>query len=156
MYRVVEYSENYDKKVKDFITEIFIEEFEFEQYRDAIKKEDILIEYLSNGGNFWIAIDCEDNVIGTIGGKALEDNTLEIKRVYVKKDYRGMGISQNLFNILENFAVNNGFQNLFLGTYDKLERAIGFYYKNNFVDDETKEKEDGIKYMSKCLVNVLV
>lgn len=156
MYKIIEYNDFYDEKVKDLITEVFIEEFEFEQYRETIKEENILVEYLSNGGNFWIAIDNENNVIGTIGAKALENKTLEVKRVYVKKDCRGKGISQKLYNILENFAIEKGFESLFLGTYDKLERAIGFYYKNNFIDDDTKEKEEGIKYMSKCLLNVSV
>lgn len=156
MYKIIEYNETYEKKVKDFITEIFIEEFEFEEYRDAIKEENIFEEYFFNNGNFWIAIDNENNVIGTIGARALEEKILEIKRVYVKKCCRGMGISQNLFNILENFAIDRGFESLFLGTYDKLERAIGFYYKNNFIDDETREKEDGIKYMTKCLLSVAV
>ncbi len=154
MYKIVEYNEIYDTKVKDLITEIFIEEFEFEEYREAIKNENIGLEYLLGGGNFWIALDHNDNVIGTIGAKALEEKILEIKRVYVRKECRGMGISQKLFNILENFAIENGFESLFLGTYDKLERAIGFYYKNNFIDDESREKEEGIKYMSKCLVSV--
>lgn len=154
MYKILEYQKNYDEKIKELITEIFIEEFEFEQFRDAIKHEDIIEEYLINGGNFWIAIDSDDNVIGTIGAKTLENGILEIKRVYVKKGFRGMGISQEMYDILENFAITRGFESLFLGTYDKLERAVGFYYKNNFIDDETKEKREGVKYMSKCLVSV--
>ena len=154
MYTIVEYNDIYDKKVKDLITEVFIEEFEFEIYRDCIKDEDIISEYLLNGGNFWIAIDEDNNVIGTIGAKAIEDKVLEIKRVYVKKECRGNGLSQKLFDILENFAIERGFENLFLGTYDKFERAIGFYLKNNFIEDESREKEEGIKYMSKCLVSV--
>ena len=152
MYQVMEYNETYDEKVKAFITGIFIEEFEFEQYREDIKNENIFMDYMSKGGNFWIAIDKDNNIIGTIGAKVLENNILEIKRVYVRKDCRGNGISQNLLNILESFAIKNGFKNLFLGTYDKLERAIGFYYKNNFVDDESREKEEGVKYMSKSLM----
>lgn len=154
MYKILEYQKSYDEKIKELITEIFIEEFEFEQYRDAIKEEDIVEEYLADGGNFWIAIDDNDNVIGTIAAKTLENGILEIKRVYVKKAFRGMGISQEMYNILENFAITKGFESLFLGTYDKLERAVGFYYKNNFIDDETKEKRDGVKYMSKCLISV--
>lgn len=154
MYKIVEYQEIYDEKVKDLITEIFIEEFDFEEYRDAIKNENILEEYIFGGGNFWIAIDNDNNVIGTIGGKAIDEGTLEIKRVYCKKNFRGMGISQKMYNVLENFALEKGFRSLFLGTYDKLERAIGFYYKNNFVDDYSREKEEGIKYMCKYLLSV--
>ena len=151
MYEIVEYEKIYDDQVKDLITAVFIEEFDFEEYRDAIKSENINDEYKSKGGNFWIALDKDNKVIGTIGAKVLENNIIEVKRVYVKKECRGMGLSQKLYDILETFAIENGFEGLFLGTYDKLERAIGFYYKNNFLDDYTREKEEGVRYMSKKL-----
>lgn len=151
MYKIVEYEKIYDDQVKDLITAVFIEEFDFEEYREAIKTEDINYEYQSKGGNFWVALDKDNKVIGTIGAKVLENNIIEVKRVYVKKECRGMGLSQKLYDILEQFAIDNGFEGLFLGTYDKLERAIGFYYKNNFSDDYTREREEGIKYMSKKL-----
>lgn len=154
MYRIVEYNENYENQVKDLIVEIFVEEFEFEQYRDYVNRADFIKDFSLKGGNFWVAVDFDDNVIGTIGAKNHGENTLEIKNVYVKEEFRGFGISQNLLNVLERFAIENGFYNLFLGTYDKLERAIGFYKKNNYIDDETKEAEEGVRYMSKVLAPV--
>ena len=154
MYKIIQYEEIYEKKVKDFITEIFIDEYEFEEYREYIKNENILKEYILNGGNFWIAVDYENNVIGTIGAKILDKKTLEIKRVYLKKEFRGHGISQKMYDILEDFAIKQDFENLFLGTYYKFERAIGFYSKNDFVEDETRPKEEGIKYMTKRLKKV--
>ena len=154
MYKIVEYDDIYETKVKDLITDIFIEEFEFEQYRDSVRNVNIMKEYHLKGGNYWIALDLEDNVIGTIGAKNHGKNTLEVKNVYVKKEFRGLGVSQHLLDVLEEFAIEKGFYNLFLGTYDKLERAIGFYQKNNFLDDETKEKQEGIRYMVKTLESV--
>ena len=52
--------------------------------------------------------------------------------MYVKKEYRGCGIAQELLNTLERFAEDNGFKYLVLGTYERMERAIGFYKKNLF------------------------
>ena len=112
MYKIIQYEEIYEKKVKDFITEIFIDEYEFEEYREYIKNENILKEYILNGGNFWIAVDYENNVIGTIGAKILDKKTLEIKRVYLKKEFRGHGISQKMYDILEDFAIKQDFEKL--------------------------------------------
>ena len=39
---------------------------------------------------------------------------------------------QKLMEDLTNFAVNNNFKKIQLGTYKKLERAVGFYKKNDF------------------------
>lgn len=155
MYKIIEFDANYEEKVKRLITEVFVEEFEFEMYREHFQKISIMEMFLLKGGNFWVAVDEYDNVVGTIGAKSLENNEIEVKNVYVKKDYRGCGISQEMYNILENYAIEKGTQSLVLGTYRKMERAIGFYYKNDFYEDFTRENEDGVVYMKKSLVPVV-
>ena len=156
MYKIVEYDEIYESQVKDLIVEVFVEEFDFEEHRGYVNRVDFIKDFALKGGNFWVALDLEDNVIGTIGAKNQGENTLEIKNVYVKKEFRGSGISQHLLDVLESFAMENGFYNLFLGTYDKLERAIRFYQKNNYYDDDRRVAEDGIRYMSKVLIPAFV
>ena len=152
MYKIVEYRKNYDNKVKAFLTAIFIDEFGFEECRDYIQSENINKEYKATGGNFWVALDKNRQVVGTIAGKVLDNHTLEVKRVYVKKEFRGNGISQKLYDILEQFAVENGFEKLYLGTYEKMQRAINFYYKNNFIYDYSNTStSNGEVFMTKNL-----
>lgn len=71
--------------------------------------------------------------------------------MYVRKECRGYGIAQELLNNLEKFAADNGFKYLILGTYERMERAIGFYTKNLFIleDVETEYQEE--RFFKKCL-----
>ena len=54
---------------------------------------------------------------------------MELKRLYVRKDYRGTGLSKVLYEQAINLCKERSFQKIFLGTYDKLEQAIRFYLK---------------------------
>lgn len=71
--------------------------------------------------------------------------------MYVKKEYRGCGIAQELLNTLEGFTEDNGFKYLVLGTYERMERAIGFYKKNLFILDDIETEDVEERYFRKCL-----
>lgn len=45
---------------------------------------DIVANYISIGNMFWMAIDSNDRVIGTIGTKIISQNEMWLKRLYVK------------------------------------------------------------------------
>lgn len=150
MGKIIEYNQKFDGDVKRFIEYIYVDEFQIDIGIEEIANED-LNSYIENGGNFWMALDENDNLLGTIGGKIINNDTIEIKRMYVKKECRGQGIAQELLNTLERFAAQNGFKYLILGTYEKMERAIGFYKKNLFMleDIETECHEE--RFFKKCL-----
>ncbi len=149
--RIIEYKKEFDIDVKKFIECIYVGEYNMDVGIDVIQNEDIYADYLENGGNFWIALDENNNVIGTIAGKVIDNETIELKRMYVRKECRGYGIAQELLNNLEKFAADNGFKYLILGTYERMERAIGFYTKNLFIleDVETEYQEE--RFFKKCL-----
>lgn len=137
MYNIIQYRERYKKSVAKLVLDIFIEEFGFEQYRQVYENIDIM-KYINNGGKCWIALE-DNEVIGTILLVDNGDNTVELKMMYVKKEYRGQGLSQELFDIFLQYAIKNNYEKIFLGTYDRLSRAIQFYKKMGFVEYE-KEK----------------
>lgn len=49
------------------------------------------------------------------------------------------------------FAEDNGFKYLVLGTYERMERAIGFYKKNLFILDDIETEDVEERYFRKCL-----
>ena len=55
------------------------------------------------------------------------DSTVEIKRMYVDKNYRGKGISKMVLNELEKWAVEQGFQYAILETSIHFEVAKNLY-----------------------------
>ena len=148
-YKIIEYKNEYKYDIRNLISSIYKDEFEITIGEDEILNED-LYKYIKEGGSFLIAIDEDGNLLGTIGGRIVNDETLEVKRMYVKKEYRGCGIAQELLNTLERFAEDNGFKYLVLGTYERMGRAIEFYKKNLFVlENETEDVEE--RYFRKCL-----
>ena len=148
-YKIIEYKNEYKYDIRNLLSSIYKDEFQITIGEDQILNED-LYKYIKEGGSFLIAVDEDGNLLGTIGGRIVNDETLEVKRMYVKKEYRGCGIAQELLNTLERFAEDNGFKYLVLGTYERMGRAIGFYQKNLFVlENETEDVEE--RYFRKCL-----
>ena len=128
MFVIKEYEEKYNKRINDFVISIYVDEYGFEEHRLGIEKEDNSI-YVKQGGNFWIAVDENDNIIGTIAIYKHNEEDIELKRLYVRKDYRGRGLSKALYEKAINSCKENKFKKIFLGTYDRLETAIHFYLK---------------------------
>ncbi len=140
MYKIEEYKKEYNKKINDFVISIYIEEYGFEEHREIIEKYDNSI-YLKQGGNLWIALDDNNEIIGTIAIYKRDEETAELKRLYVREDYRGKGLSKKLYEKVVNHCKKSDLKKIFLGTYDKLERAIFFYLKKGFKEIEEKKKK---------------
>jgi GNAT superfamily N-acetyltransferase len=59
--------------------------------------------------------------------KKYNANTVEIKRMYVEKDYRGRGISKLVLDELESWARESGFQHAILETSIHFKAARSLY-----------------------------
>jgi N-acetylglutamate synthase-like GNAT family acetyltransferase len=94
---------------------------------------DIEANYHKNGGGFW-GVKHEREVVGTIALIALGHNAGAIRKMFVKKEFRGkeMGIAQRLLETLLDYCRNHGITDIYLGTVDVLKAAHRFYERNNF------------------------
>lgn len=142
MYVIKEFDERYNEDVNNFIISVFVEEYGFEECRKELEEQNNS-EYIENGGNLWIALDEEKNVVGTIALVKHDKHAAELKKLYVRQDYRGKGLSKELYNKVLEETKKEEYSRIFLGTYDKLETAINFYQKRGFtkidkMDDEAK------------------
>ena len=59
--------------------------------------------------------------------KIYKNNGIEIKRMFVRKEYRGLGISKQILGALENWAKEYGYEYAILETGTKQLAAIGLY-----------------------------
>lgn len=59
---------------------------------------------------------------------------LELKRIYVDKQFHGMGIAQQLINFVESYARENHYEVIWLGVWEHNLRAKRFYEKSGFTD----------------------
>lgn len=59
--------------------------------------------------------------------KHRDEGTVEIKRMFIKKEYRGKGISKELLSELEKWAIQLGYNNAVLETGLLQPESIGLY-----------------------------
>ena len=60
------------------------------------------------------------------------DNALEIERIYVLKEFHGKKVGQVLYQKALEIAAQCQVQYIWLGVWEKNDRAIAFYKKNGF------------------------
>lgn len=100
---------------------------------------DIDANYISTGNMFWIAIDDNDRVIGTIGTKIISEHEMWLKRLYVKSTLKRQGIGKKLYKKAEEFAKKKGIDIIytrFASDYVEAQRfypAIGFIETGQYV-----------------------
>lgn len=64
--------------------------------------------------------------------KEYDENTMEVKRMFVPHEYRGKGIAKRILIELENWASELNFNKCILETGKKQPEAIGLYSKNGY------------------------
>lgn len=88
--------------------------------------------------------------------KHYDDEIAEVKRVFVRKEYRGKGISKQLLTSLEKKAKDKGYQSLILETGNMLKEANQLYLKLGYeiIDNygQYKDMKDSV-CMKKNLVH---
>ncbi|KRB59670.1 GNAT family N-acetyltransferase [Flavobacterium sp. Root186] len=131
----------YSNVIVDLILNIQQKEFNvpitIEDQPDLLTINDF---YYASGGGFWGAFINEE-LVGTIALVKFSDTEAAIRKMFVKKEFRGkeFSIAQKLVETLIAYCKENGIDDLYLGTVSILEAALRFYEKNNFVRIE-KEK----------------
>ena len=136
MLEILEYNDKYKNNIIQMILEI-----QQQEYSLAITESDqpdlnnIETFYRQNNGNFWVAV-CNDNVAGTIAVKNIGYGNAVIRKMFVKRDFRGkdIGVSQSLLLNLIEWSKDKNFQKLYLGTTPQFLAAHRFYEKNGFME----------------------
>lgn len=94
---------------------------------------------LNNVDSEFYFAEIENNVVGYLkinfGSSQTEiqdQNTLEIERIYVLKEFYGQKVGQVLFEKAIEIAKTKNVDYVWLGVWEKNHRAINFYQKNGF------------------------
>jgi putative acetyltransferase len=82
--------------------------------------------------NVIVAYDNNGFAIGCGGIKAYTNTIMEIKRMFVKPDYRGKGIASTILTALENWAMELGYASTVLETLKIKASVISMYAKNGY------------------------
>lgn len=74
----------------------------------------------------------EAQAVGCAAIKRYDDESAEVKRVFIRKEYRGQGISKKLMELLEKTAKEQGYSCLLLESGEILVEAMALYRKVGF------------------------
>ena len=81
--------------------------------------------------NVW-AVYSDNAPVGCIAYRRKSDEVGEVKRLYIRREYRGNGISKKLLDTVECYAREQGCHTLFLDTRITLEPAVSLYRNVGF------------------------
>ena len=92
-----------------------------------------------------VVIYLDENPVACGCFKKYDKNTIEIKRMFVSPDARGMGLAQNILRELELWAHDLGYSFSVLETLYKQKEAIALYQKTGYNIVDNYEPYVGLK-----------
>jgi len=89
---------------------------------------------------FWVVED-GGKIVGCFGIESHGTDETELRRMYLDKAYRGMGIAQRMIEQAQAEARARGFRKMILSTAEIQRSALGFYRKSGFREVRTETAE---------------
>ncbi len=95
--------------------------------------------YFDKGDMFWIMLDDNDRVVGSVGCNLLPNNEAVLHRLYVKANLKRQGLGTELLKVAEQFAIDNGRKTMKLHLGEKVTyfESRHFYPKHGYVEYKT-------------------
>lgn len=140
--KITTYSDKYRQQTIDLVLDIQRNEFgvpaTLEEQPDL---NDIPAFCKQWKGEFWLALNNNDEVIGTIAILDIDNQQGALRKMFVRADHRGkqFGVGLALLDGLFGWAAQKGMKEVFLGTTEMFVAAHKFYEKNKF--DEIAKSE---------------
>jgi len=133
---IIEYDSKYQKEVKHFVLTT-LKEFGFDYKPEW--------DYDLNDPNkyyeaFFVLRD-DDEIKGTIAIKHHNNETAEIKRLYIDPNTRGKGYGSKLFDKALDFVKKKKFKKVILDTWIRFETAVILYKKRGFKEIKTEGEQ---------------
>ncbi len=94
--------------------------------------------YRVRGGAFWIAEDAKGALLGTCGIVPVGPSDHELRKMYLDRAARGLGLGARLLALALEHARSSGAARVVLDTTEAMRDAIAFYERNGFVRDDTQ------------------
>ena len=102
----------------------------------------IATHHASEGGRFWIA-ENDGQILGSVGVVPIGDGVFELKKLYVIKEARGMGVGKRLVSLAEAEAMSHGAKAIDLWSDTRFEDAHRLYERRGYIrGPKTRELHD--------------
>ncbi len=128
--KIIEFESRYAKDFArlnyEWIEEYFSVEAHDREMLDAPE------EYIINRGGQIFFAEIDDKIVGTVALIAVGDDSFELAKMAVDKNYRGFRIGEALMSACVEFSAKKGIKKIFLLSHTKLVPAINLYRKFGF------------------------
>ena len=91
--------------------------------------------YTENNGDFEV-IEFKGEIIGSYGIYKIDDETCELRKMYLKKEFQGLGLGNIMLENSLRLAMNLNYKKITLQTNSVLYKAIKLYKKYGFEEFE--------------------
>lgn len=144
---IIKFDKKYANKVIEFIKAIAMNEYNRYDWEDYFNRMDFK-EYEIDDNIFYIVLNEKNEIVGTIGGIKKEEGILYMNSLYIRKDYRKIGIATKLYSLLIIFCKEKRYKEITLRVFFNFTDAIHFYEKNGF---EKYSQDEESYYYKKVL-----
>ncbi len=101
---------------------------------------DVQKNYFDKGDMFWIAVDDDDRVVGSVGYNSVENSkAVHLHRLFVKSTMKHQGIGTQLLKTVEEYAKNIGKTEIYVHLGRPKEQwfeSYSFYPRNGYYEYE--------------------
>lgn len=121
--------------ILDLIFDIWIKEYHFDVNREDFPDLYEIEKYYNKSDGLFLVAALDNTIVGSIACNKLNPTSYVLKRMFVKKEYRGLGIAQTLVDTLFKIIYSKKEINIkfYLSTKENLALAAkNFYLKNGF------------------------
>jgi ribosomal protein S18 acetylase RimI-like enzyme len=107
--------------------------------KNSLNLEQLTAELNNTNSQFYIAYSNSEVVgylkinFGDAQTETINENALEVQRIYVLQNFHGKNIGQLLLEEVKKIAQTTGVDYIWLGVWEENHKALRFYTKNEFV-----------------------
>lgn len=102
-----------------------------------------------------VLLSIDGNTVSCGAFKELTEDTVEMKRMWTRPDYRGKGCASTVLGELEGWAFEKGYTHSMLETGRRMQDAVKLYLQNGYAEIENYGQYIGIEN-SICFKKTLV
>ncbi len=119
----------------------------FKEYADSLgfdlgfqnfekELQDIHVQYHKPEGGLILVLDGEGKAAGCVGVRRWDDETSELKRMYIRDAYRGKGLGKTLLQNALTISKALAYKKMRLDTLGSMKSAIALYNAAGFYEIE--------------------
>jgi len=132
-----------------------------DEWHHTVKDEEDDIKTRQKGNNLYLIAQLDSQIVGFLrftGGKFAKTSHAGKFGMFVRKEFRGMGVGKKLIKELLIWAKNNKIKRVELEVLANNKPALGLYKKSGFKKEGVKKKESKInnKYLDSIIMAKLL